>query len=138
MKDDDVKNRFIELRAQNWTYRRISTELKVSKQTLINWSRELSHAITNLRTIEFEELQAKHMALRDKRIELFGNILNQLSVELGKRALDQVSTEKILLLIIRYTEALKAEAQETVFQVEEETPVHNLFGSIKSVTRWPA
>lgn len=67
-----------------------------------------------MRTIELEELQAKHLGLREKRIELYGNILNQLWVELGKRALDQVSTEKILLLIIKYSEALKGEALETV------------------------
>jgi hypothetical protein len=32
MKDDDIKNKFIELRAKNWSYNRIASELKVSKQ----------------------------------------------------------------------------------------------------------
>jgi orotate phosphoribosyltransferase-like protein len=96
MKEDDVKNRFVELPAKNWSYKRIADELNVSKQPRDQLEQELSHAIANLRTIEFEELQAKHRTLREKRIELFGNILNQLSLELGKRASPLVGSSRPL------------------------------------------
>ena len=48
MKDTETKNRFIELRAQGWSYSRIAAELKTCKQTLINWSRDFSIEIDNM------------------------------------------------------------------------------------------
>ena len=75
----------------------------------------------NLRTIEFEELQAKHRTLRENRA--LRNIFESAIVGAWKKSTRSDPIEKILLLIIEYTEALKADTQETVFQVEEETPV---------------
>jgi hypothetical protein len=40
MHDEPIVQRFIELRAQGWTYARLMTELNVSKPTLIAWSRK--------------------------------------------------------------------------------------------------
>lgn len=51
MKDQETKERFVELRAKGWSFDRIARELKVSKQTLINWSRELALQIGNLKAI---------------------------------------------------------------------------------------
>jgi orotate phosphoribosyltransferase-like protein len=58
MKDLAVKEQFVELRARGWSFDRIAKELKVSKQTLINWSRELVLEISNRRAIERESLLA--------------------------------------------------------------------------------
>lgn len=41
MKDQETKERFIELRAKGLSFDKISKELKVSKQILIDWSRGL-------------------------------------------------------------------------------------------------
>jgi hypothetical protein len=56
----------------------------VSKQTLIRWSKELSREIANRRAIEVDELQEKYFAQREKRIELFGETLKSIKLELGK------------------------------------------------------
>ena len=40
MHDENTVQRFIELRAQGWTYARLITELNVSEPTLIAWSRK--------------------------------------------------------------------------------------------------
>jgi orotate phosphoribosyltransferase-like protein len=58
MKDVSVKGRFVELRARGWSFDRVAKELKVSKQALINWSRELALEIRNRRAIEHEALLA--------------------------------------------------------------------------------
>jgi hypothetical protein len=137
MKDDDVKNRFVELRAKNWSYKRIADELRVSKQTLINWSRELSHVISNLRVIELEELQDKHYVLREKRIELFGELLKSIKAELDKRDLKDLTTEKLFLLLLRYAEALKAESLVTSFSVEESGGLE-LLGEMTRTSSWRA
>lgn len=136
MKDDDVKNRFIELRAKNWSYNRIASELKVSKQTLIAWSKDLSHVIANLRAIESEELQEKYFALRQKRIELFGEALKRIHSELAKRDLKDVPTEKLFILLLKYSDAVKSESLETVFSVEQIG--EDILGDFRHVSTWRA
>ncbi len=41
MKNLSLKERFVELRAKGHSYSSIAKELKKSKQTIINWSKEL-------------------------------------------------------------------------------------------------
>ena len=48
MHDDKTVQRFIELRAQGWSYARLVTELNVTKPTLIAWSRKHQFQIQNL------------------------------------------------------------------------------------------
>ena len=59
MKEQEIKTGFVELRAKGWSYDRIAQELKVSKQTLIIWSKELACEIANLKAIELETLPGK-------------------------------------------------------------------------------
>lgn len=47
MKSTDAKQKFVELRALGASYKAIAEELLVSKQTLINWSRELNDDLQN-------------------------------------------------------------------------------------------
>jgi hypothetical protein len=58
-KDPELFTRFIELRAADWTFARIATELKVSKPTLLEWSRKHHLRIRNLRALE-NETRAEH------------------------------------------------------------------------------
>jgi len=120
MKDIDTKERFILLRAQGRSFKSIAEQLKVSKQTLINWSKEFESEISNLRAIELEALQEKFYLSREKRIELFGERLQAMRDELGKRDLSEISTEKLLLLFTRLTSLMKAETIEPDFKDEAE------------------
>ena len=43
MHEEKTIQRFIELRAQGWTYGQLMTELKASKPTLIAWSRKYQY-----------------------------------------------------------------------------------------------
>ena len=99
MKTQATKNKFMDLRAKGLSYDKIAKQLKVSKQTLINWSKELEIEIANLKAIELETLLEKYYGLKQKRIELFGKKLDALNKELEKRTLDEVSTGKLFELI---------------------------------------
>ena len=48
MKEQTIKERFLVLRAQGLSFERIAKQLKVSKQTLINLSREFHYEISNI------------------------------------------------------------------------------------------
>ena len=134
MKDEQTRERFIDLRAKGWSYSRIAKELKTSKQTLINWSKELSLEISNLRTVELEALQEKYYLLKENRIELFGDKLKAVKKELDMRDLKDISTEKLFDLLIKYHSVLEREAVEPFFQEEVDT----LLPRLTEVKSWKA
>jgi len=104
-----LKTRFIELRAKGLSYARIARELKVAKGTLASWNQELSEEIASLKAVQLEELYEKYYLVRAGRIELIGSQMKKLVKELQKRDFAEISTEKLLDLVLRYFETLKAE-----------------------------
>jgi hypothetical protein len=96
MHDQETVRRFIELRADGWTFSRIAAELKVSKPTLIEWSRHHQFEIQNLRVIETEALAEKLLATRQQRWKALGGDLAKVEAELAKRDLTDVPTPRLL------------------------------------------
>ena len=72
MHKEETVQRFIELRASDWTYARLMTELNVSKPTLIAWSRKHQFLIQNLKTIELESLADQWLASVQERVKAWG------------------------------------------------------------------
>ncbi len=140
MKPDETKEQFIELRAKGLSFDKIAKELGVSKQTLINWSKELSLEVSNIRAIQLEALQEKYYILKEKRIELFGEKLKAINDELSKRDLSDIPTERLLDLLGKYGKLLKEEEVTTVFKKEEKVSMLNDLdlGIRKEVTSWQA
>jgi hypothetical protein len=101
MKDQAVKEQFVEFRARGWSFYRIAKELKVSKQSLVNWSRELSLEIRNRRAIEHEALLEQYALTREGRIEFLGDLVKKLREELASRSLASVSTERLVDLSLK-------------------------------------
>ncbi|MDI6766036.1 MAG: helix-turn-helix domain-containing protein [Bacteroidota bacterium] len=116
MKGIQTKNRFVELRAQGISYEKIATELNVSKQTLISWSKRLQIEILNLRAIQLEVLQEKYFLTKEKKIEFIGNILNALKAEADKRDLTKLSDRELLELILKFSEKLDKEVAPDTFR----------------------
>lgn len=137
MKSNETKKKFIELRAKGISFSKISESLKVSKKTLIEWSRELEREITNLKAIEMEELQEMYYVQKQKRIELFGSQLEQIMKELDQRNFSDMSTEKLLELQLKYLDYLKREEIDLSLEIEERTSldeaIMNMGKSIKTV-----
>jgi hypothetical protein len=119
-----------------WSYGRIAQKLKVSKQTLINWSKELSLQIANLRAIEMETLKEEYSLLKSQRIELLGQKLKAIKEELDKRNLAEIPTEKLLNIFLKGHAILERDEIELVFQ--QETSGLDLLGDLNSVTTWKA
>ena len=107
MKDKATKERFVELRAQGLSFSKIAEKLKVSKQTLINWSKDLQNDIANLREIELDDLRDQHNMSETTRIELIGGQLARIKEELAKRDLSDVPTATLLNLFIKLRHCLR-------------------------------
>jgi orotate phosphoribosyltransferase-like protein len=105
MKDTETKERFIELRARGLSYDAIAKELALSKQTLINWSKELKIEIANLKSICLDTIFTQYYVYKDSRVKLLGETLEKLRIELEKRDISNIPTDKLLSLFIKYSEA---------------------------------
>jgi len=136
MKDQETKQRFVNLRARGFSFAKIAMVLNTSKQTLISWSKEMALEISNSKAIELEALAEKYFLLKEKRIELFGERLKAIKEELDKRDLKEIPTEKLLDLFFKCQRTLEREAVETVFQ--EKTSTLGFDDFLEKVNTWKA
>ena len=96
MHSSETVQRFIELRAQGWTYARLMVELNVTKPTLIAWSRKSQFEIQNLHAIELEALREKWLASTTDRVNALGEQLRRVETELARRELAALSTPQLM------------------------------------------
>lgn len=116
---NDVKNQFVELRAKGLSYDKIAQELRVTKQTLINWSKEYQYDILNLRKIEKEALLERLELSEKARLERLSEILKKTYTELICRDLSKVPTEKLYDLFLKCMESNKKIIMPMIFTVNE-------------------
>jgi IS30 family transposase len=95
MESIDVKEKFIELRAQGYSFDKIAKELGKAKQTLVDWSRELQDEIANRKALELEALYEKFYLLKEHRLKTFGGTLLKLQKEIDsqKKRYERSSTK---------------------------------------------
>ena len=108
----ELKAEFIQLRAKGLPYVRIAERLGVAKSTLANWNAELETEIARARAMELEALQAEFFVLKEGRITILGEQLLRLRGELANRSLEEVATDKLLELLLKYELALSEEFVE--------------------------
>lgn len=116
MDNTGQKERFIELRAQGYSFDKIAKELGRAKQTLIDWSKELQEEIANLKALELEALYEKYYLLKETRLQTFGEMLQKIKKEVDKRNLSDVPTDKLLDLYLKYNSQAKEEIVEPLFK----------------------
>lgn len=133
----EQKERFIELRAAGRSFADIAAELKVSKPTLIAWSRELIREVHNARTIRTDELFERFAVAKTKRIEAFGKHLQEILGELDKRKLSDIKTEALLSLALKYGEVMRAEYEELKIEGAPEETKDFLGEKTTFIPRWP-
>jgi len=116
----ETKQRFIELRAQGWSFDKIAKELGKAKQTLIDWSKDLQEEIANRRALELEALYETYYLLKEAKIKKYGAILSKITNELESRDFNNVPTGRLLELYLLYFEKLSQEIIEPNFKSSEE------------------
>ena len=119
MKEQKTKEQFIELRSQGLTFDKISQQLNTSKPTLMKWSKELSREISELEYIQFETLRAKYLMNKKSRIESYGEMIEKCKKELSSRELKDLSTDKLLNMIISLEDRFRKELEGVSCNSEE-------------------
>jgi len=112
MENHKTKEQFIQLRAQGVSYSNISKEIGKSKQTLIDWGKELEEEIRNLKAIELEAIYEKYFLLKEARLQSFGIVTQRIRQEIESRDFSDIPTEKLLDLFLKYNSIIKQEIPE--------------------------
>jgi transposase len=115
MDDINTQIKFVQLRAQGWSFARISEQIKVSKPTLINWSRKFRFDIQNLRAIEFESLRDTLLTSVEARTRKLGEQLQIIESELAKRNLSELSTGQLFALAAALRRQIQRETGDMQF-----------------------
>lgn len=129
-KDDEIIERFILLRSQDWTLARIATELNVSKGTLIRWSSKHHQRIANLRAVETEALSEDCKISRRRCLETLSEDIAKIREELARRDLKEISTTRLFMLSGR----LRSEAARLNGPLKLSAPANELATSEEQFT----
>lgn len=121
---NSLKAKFIKLRAQGFSYKKISKILKVGISTLANWNNELENDIARLKAFELESLQEQYHILREGRIKLLGGILEKTNKELAKRNFEDLPTEKLIDVFIKLFQEIKGEYIEVKPVLKDKTGIN--------------
>jgi len=122
MHDNQSVQRFIERRAQGWTYARLMTELNVSKPTLIAWSRKHQFQIQNLKAIELEALREKWLSSTAERVNALGEQLREVGAELANRGVSGLTTPQLRTL----ARSLRRQIEQATGPMRFTTPVSEI------------
>jgi len=120
MESSELKEKFILLRAKGYSFDRLAKELGKSKQTLVNWSKELEEEIANLKSMEIEALNERFYLSKQHKIQAFGEILDKIKTEMSARDFSDVPTDKLMDLFLKYYALLEAERIEPRFRSSSE------------------
>ncbi len=112
MKDNKVKEKFIELRAKGLSYDKIAQELDTSKPTLMKWAKEFEYEISELKFIEYELLLEKYKMLKVERVRWYGEQLELIRDALKKSELKDLPASKLLDMALQLENRIQAEMQD--------------------------
>ena len=98
MKDQETVQKFMELRAQGWSFVRIAAELGVAKRTLTEWSRKFRFEIHNRRALVLDDLQDRILGTVQARVAGLSEKLGKVENELRQRDLKDLSTSQLYSL----------------------------------------
>ena len=95
MKDQEMMQKFIDHRAQGWSFVRIASELGVAKSTLTEWSRKFRFEVHNRRALVLDDLQDRMLGTVQSRVAGLAEKLSRVEHELKQRGLGEVSTSQL-------------------------------------------
>jgi hypothetical protein len=92
---EEKQEKFIELRAQGWSFSHIASELYVSKRSLVEWSRLFADDIQAFRAAGRELLLEKVTASREDDLNRLLRFQKDVEDELASRQISTVPIEKL-------------------------------------------
>src|SRR5262245_40001010 len=98
MKDQETMQKFVELRANGWSFVRMAAELGVANSTLTERRRKFRFEIQNRRSLVLDDLQDRVLGTVQSRVDRLAEKLKGVEHELDQRALGKHSTSQLFSL----------------------------------------
>jgi hypothetical protein len=116
MKDNETRDRFVELRAQGKSFASIAEELNVSKPTLIEWSKEMQVQVSNLRAVNEEALRERFKLTKEHQLQVLSQQFNAIRTEIEKRDLADLPTDKLYGVMFKLANELREQDKPLMLQ----------------------
>jgi transposase-like protein len=129
MHSNEKRRRFIQLRGQGLSYRKIAKELNISRQTLTRWSLILDVHINNAQTIEFEGLMEEYLMTRQHRAKALATQLNNVTQALVECDFTKLPPHRLMDMQTRLTNEIKELTPK--FEFHRKIP----FGGNEAITK---
>jgi hypothetical protein len=122
MIDENTKQQFVLMRAENKSYTQIMKALPIGKNKCVELNRELSSQIAQQKAENLTSLYNSYYMTKEARIKQLGASLKKIETAIEKADFSGIAPDKLLDLKLKYTQALKAEYTEPAYQVDFEQP----------------
>ena len=109
MKPAEIKNEFVRLRAENYSFAKIQEKLGISKSTCSKWEHELIDQIASYKAEQLQGLYDAYSMTKEARIKKIGDTVNRLETALDNVDLSELPPDKLLDFYLKYKEALQSE-----------------------------
>lgn len=110
--NEDVE-KFLQLRAQGWSFDRIAAEIGVSKPVLLKWSGQYQQELDQESYFELQNILASHNLMRMHRMAAISEMLAAALAEVRMRAQDgrlaDMSTDKLINMVLVLEQRLEKE-----------------------------
>ncbi|MSR85324.1 hypothetical protein EXS71_02720 [Candidatus Uhrbacteria bacterium] len=116
MKDNETRDRFVELRAQGKSFASIAEELNVSKPTLIEWSKDMQVQVANLRAVNEEALRERFKLTKEHQLQVLSQQFNAVHAEIEKRDLSELPIDKLYSVMFKLTDELREQDKPMMLQ----------------------
>ena len=114
-KTTEEVEKFIEYRAQGFSYDKIAELTGISKPTLLKWNKEYGRQLEQAQYFELQALISQYGIMRRSRVEGVSILLQAVMEELKKRAnpdtLNRLPTDKLFSLYLELEGRLEKETE---------------------------
>jgi len=111
---NNTKQKFIELKAQGLSYIKISEELGIPKNTLVDWGKKHKTEIDHYKSEERDLLSKVYYATKRHKLEVLNKELTRIIGEIGKRNLNEVKTNDLYKILLELYKTLKEVSSPTL------------------------
>ena len=92
MHDPNIRNQFLEKRAQGRSLISIAAEVKVPYRTLVEWNRQDREVIATTRALEVEAMQERILATHEHQLASLKTELDRVEKEMANRDPEELTT----------------------------------------------
>lgn len=119
----EEKSKFIELRAKGWSYDKISSEMNISKPTLLKLNGDLFTEVKEAQLFETEAIVEQYGLMRKERLKIHCNALKKAMGEFKKKVEEQDFEEMPIEKLYTFIEQLEKRIEKDTDRVRLEIAV---------------